>query len=308
MNKPAPRSIEAYLEQLRQALHGQDAAVIQDALYDAEEYLHAEVAGQASRPETEILEAIASSYGAPDEVAQAYIDTEIKVQAALAAPAIRKPKSPAGRLFGIFMDPRAYSSLFYLLFSMATGIFYFTFAVTGLSLSAGLMILIIGIPFFLLFLATSRVLSLVEGRIIESFLGVRMPRRPTYDTSEGGITVRIKLMLKDARTWTTLLYMLLMLPLGIFYFTYSVAGLAISLTFITAPIFYLLDHKGLIYVDATIGDIPELFLLGPGWATLIYTVLGLFMLILVMHGAKKLGTMQGRIAKTLLVESGNEQS
>ena len=306
MNTSAPRSIDAYLEQLRQTLHGQDAAVIQDALYDAEEYLRAEVAGQADRPEAEVLEAIASSYGAPDEVAQAYIDTEIKVQAALAAPAIRKPKTPAGRMFGIFMDPRAYSSLFYLVFSMATGIFYFTFAVTGLSLSAGLMILIIGIPFFLLFLATSRVLSLVEGRIIESFLGVRMPRRPTYDTSEGGIIDRIKLMLKDARTWTTLLYMLLMLPLGIFYFSYAIVGIAISVAFIAAPIVYLLDYKGLINVDVSIGNLPELFLLGPGWATLFYSVLGIGMLVLVMHGARGLGTMQGRIAKTLLVESGHD--
>ncbi|MCZ6687780.1 MAG: sensor domain-containing protein [Gammaproteobacteria bacterium] len=306
MNTSAPRSIDAYLEQLRQALHGQDAAVIQDALYDAEEYLRAEVAGQADRPEAEVLEAIASSYGAPDEVAEAYIDTEIKVQAALATPTLRKPKTPAGRMFGIFMDPRAYSSLFYLVFSMATGIFYFTFAVTGLSLSAGLMILIIGIPFFLLFLATSRVLSLVEGRIIESFLGVRMPRRPTYDTSEGGIIERIKLMLKDARTWTTLLYMLLMLPLGIFYFCYAIVGIAVSLAFIAAPIVYLLDYKGLINVDVSIGNLPGLFLLGPGWATLIYTALGIGMLILVMHGARGLGTMQGRIAKTLLVESGND--
>ena len=306
MNKPAPRSIESYLEQLRQALRGQDSAVIQDALYDAEEYLRAEVAGQADRPEAEVLEAIASTYGAPEEVAQAYIDTEIKVQAALATPKFREPKSLAGRLFGVFLDPRAYSSLFYLVFSMATGIFYFTFAVTGLSLSAGLMILIIGIPFFLLFLAMSRVLSLVEGRIIESFLGVRMPRRPTYDTSEGGITKRIKLMLKDARTWTTLLYMLLMLPLGIFYFTYAVVGLSVSLSFIVAPVIYLLDYQGLIFVDATIGDIPEWFLLGPGWATLFYMVLGFFMLVLVMHGARGLGAMQGRIAKTLLVESGHE--
>ncbi|MCZ6560525.1 MAG: sensor domain-containing protein [Gammaproteobacteria bacterium] len=302
----APRSIDAYLEQLRQALHGQDAAVIQDALYDAEEYLRAEVAGQAGRPEAEVLEAIASSYGAPEEVAQAYIDTEIKVQAALAPPPVQKPKSLAGKLFGVFMDPRAYSSLFYLLLSMVTGIFYFTFAITGLSLSAGFMILIIGIPFFLLFLATSRVLSLVEGRIIESFLGVRMPRRPTYETTEGGIIERIKLMLKDARTWTTLLYMLLMLPLGIFYFTFAIIGLVLSLTFISAPIFYLLDYHGVIDVDVFLGNIPEMFLLGPGWATLIYSALGVFMLIATMHAARGLGTMQGRIAKTLLVELGND--
>jgi len=44
MSVNAPRSIDEYLKQLRQALEGQDPALIQDALYDAEEYLRAEVA------------------------------------------------------------------------------------------------------------------------------------------------------------------------------------------------------------------------------------------------------------------------
>ena len=35
----APRSIDEYLKQLRAALEGEDPALIQDALYDAEEYL-----------------------------------------------------------------------------------------------------------------------------------------------------------------------------------------------------------------------------------------------------------------------------
>ena len=40
----APRSIEHYLRQLREALAGEDNALVQDALYDAEEYLRAELA------------------------------------------------------------------------------------------------------------------------------------------------------------------------------------------------------------------------------------------------------------------------
>ena len=44
MSANAPRSIDEYLRQLRSALAGEDAALIQDALYDAEEYLRAEVA------------------------------------------------------------------------------------------------------------------------------------------------------------------------------------------------------------------------------------------------------------------------
>jgi len=89
MSANAPRSIDEYLKQLRQALEGQDPALIQDALYDAEEYLRAEVAAHPDKSESDVLELIASTYGAPDEVAAAYRDTEAKVKAALKTPAPR---------------------------------------------------------------------------------------------------------------------------------------------------------------------------------------------------------------------------
>src|ERR1700685_153874 len=152
MNRSAPRSIDQYLRQLREELAGADSALIQDALYDAEEYLRAEVAAHPDKSESDVLELIGSTYGAPDEVASAYRDTEAKVKAAMTTP--RKiPKGGAGAFFGVFLDPRAYTSLFFMLLSLATGVIYFTFAVTGLSLSAGLAVLVIGVPFFLLFMA-----------------------------------------------------------------------------------------------------------------------------------------------------------
>ena len=42
--QPLPTTIPDYLEQLRAALAGADPAMIQDALYDAEEYLRSELA------------------------------------------------------------------------------------------------------------------------------------------------------------------------------------------------------------------------------------------------------------------------
>ena len=78
--RPAPRSIADYLEQLHACLEGQDPALIQDAAYDAEEYLRAELAANKDKSEADVLELIASTYGAPDEVAAAYLDTEAKVQ------------------------------------------------------------------------------------------------------------------------------------------------------------------------------------------------------------------------------------
>lgn len=43
-----PRTIAEYLEQLRAALAGADPALIQDALYDAEEHLRAELQDRKS--------------------------------------------------------------------------------------------------------------------------------------------------------------------------------------------------------------------------------------------------------------------
>ena len=42
-----PTTIPEYLDQLRRALAGADPALVQDALYDAEEYLRSELAEQA---------------------------------------------------------------------------------------------------------------------------------------------------------------------------------------------------------------------------------------------------------------------
>src|SRR5271156_3937713 len=117
MSANAPRSIDDYLRQLRAALAGQDPALVQDALYDAEEYLRAEVAAHPGKSESDVLELIASTYGAPEEVATAYRDTEIKVKAALRNPTARprSSASPAARFFGVYLDPRTYTSLFYML-------------------------------------------------------------------------------------------------------------------------------------------------------------------------------------------------
>src|SRR3546814_3887302 len=88
-----------------------DPALVQDALYDAEEYLRSEMAANLDQSEAEVIAAVASSYGAPEEVADIYRDTEVKVQTALRAPPPRPRKSVPGRFFGIAADPHAYAAL-----------------------------------------------------------------------------------------------------------------------------------------------------------------------------------------------------
>jgi uncharacterized membrane protein len=304
MTRSAPRSIEDYLKQLRDALQGADPALIQDALYDAEEYLRAEVASHQGKSEADVLELIASTYGAPEEVAAAYKDTEAKVSAALRPVAPKSAQSPSAlrRFFGIYSDPRAYTSLFYMLLTLATGIVYFVFVVTGLSLSAGLAVLIVGFPFFLAFIGIARVISLGEGRLLEAVTGERMPRRPVHPGPPVGIWSRIVEMLKDPRTWTTLAYLLLMLPLGIIYFTVAVVGISLAFALIATPLVSIADSLGW-------QPFGEPVVIQPAWlgsplGSILAVALGVLILTVLMHGARGVGRAQVALARGLLVKPG----
>ncbi|WP_133499819.1 sensor domain-containing protein [Cognatilysobacter terrigena] len=292
-----PATIADYLERLRVALAGADPALIQDALYDAEDYLRSEMAANPGRSEAEVIAEVAGSYGAPNEVADIYRDTEARVQTALQPPKRPAARSALARFFGVAAEPRTYAALFYMLLSLATGIFYFTWVVTGLSMSAGLAVLIIGIPFVILFFGSVRVLSLVEGRLVEVMLGERMPRRPTYVAKDGTLLERIRELFVDPRTWGSMLYMLLMLPLGIIYFTVAVTLLSIAAGFIAAPVLALFAWAGWAPFDEfTISGVNY-------WGLPFVFVGGIVLLFATLHLARGVGKLHGQIAKTMLVKS-----
>ena len=292
-----PKTIKEYLAQLRAALEGADPAMIQDALYDAEEHLRSELAENPGMGEAELLAKIATSYGAPEEVAEIYRTTEQTVARALRRPPPPR-RSAIGRFFGVLADPHTYGALFYMLLALATGIFYFTWAVVGLSLSTGLAFTLIGIPFFLLFMASVRGLSLLESRIVEGMLGVRMPRRPPYVERDRPWLKRIGSMLADARTWFTLFYMLLMLPLGIVYFVIAVVGISLSLGVTAMSLFSLLTNESHIQLDAA-PVLEHILHTAPG--LIVLALIGVLLFFCVLHLAKIIGYLHGKLAEVLLV-------
>ena len=307
MTGSAPTSIDGYLQALRAALVGADPALIQDALYDAEDHLRAEAAGNPGKSEAELLEHIARTYGTPAEVAAAYRDTEAKVAAALQPPAPRQvPQSNlVARFFAVYLDPRAYVSLFFMVLSLVTGIIYFTFAVTGLSLSLGLAILIIGLPIFLGFVGIARVISLAEGRLLEAVSGERMPRRPVHPGAKNTFVTRMVDMVKDARTWTTIMYLILMLPIGIVYFTVAITGVALGVSLSLAPIFRMGQAFGW-FLPRSEDDI----LFDPAWLDtpfgwLLCVIVGIVILTTLLHLARGLVAAHARAAKALLVAQGS---
>lgn len=305
---PLPANIPDYLEHLRRSLAGADPALIQDALYDAEEYLRSELAENPGMSEAEVIAQVASSYGAPDEVAGIYRETEVRVQKALQSPPPRQHRSLFGKFFGVIAEPRTYAALFYMLLSLVTGIFYFTWAVTGISLSIGLGVLIVGVPFVILFFGSVRMFSLLEGRIVEVMLGERMPRRPLYGSRGKPLLKRIGELFSDPRSWTTMLYMLLMLPLGIIYFTLAVTLLSVSLAMAISPLLVVFgigqlntDFDGWIWIGFVDGMSGVPFA-GPLMLLLTGTI-GVALLFATLHLARGIGYLHGQFAKHLLVKT-----
>jgi hypothetical protein len=291
-------NVNEYLSQLRKELADCDRATIQDALSDAEEHLRNSIDSARENkpdiPEIDALGPIVQEYGTPSEIAAVYREIESRVGPSLAP--LKKPEKRSWflRFFGVVADPRAYGAFFYLIFSLALGIIYFTWAITGLSLSAGLIILIFGVLFFGVFMLSVRGISLIEGRLIEALLGIRMPRRPFFTSKDRGLWPKFKSLVSDKYTWFSLIYMIIMLPLGIIYFTVFVTLIALSLWFVAFPILQLgfglpmfTNYGSLYYLN--------------GWVMPIVVVVGILLFVLTLHLAKFTGNMHGKLAKAMLV-------
>lgn len=306
--------IEKYLSELKKELSGSDRATIQDALSDAEEHLRTALNSTTEAnpriPEAEALADIVAKYGAPGEVAAAYKEIESRTPAAFARPAYKESEivvEPAAarpavvdtrafyiKFFGIFADIRAWGSLLYLTFTLGTGIIYFTWAVVGLSWSLGLLILIIGIPVAGLFLLSVRGVALVEGRIVEALLGVRMPRRPLFSRKDIGWWQKFKGMITSQHTWTAIVYMIFQMPLGIIYFTVIVTLILVSLWGITIPILQL-------GFNIPVGQNYDVYYYLAGWMMPITVIGGILLLTATMHLVKAAGRLHGNWGKVMLV-------
>jgi len=303
------QSIDDYLAQLKKELSGCDRATIQDALSDAEEYLRTALnsvtSNDAAISEADTLSQIIERYGMPEEVAIAYREIEHRITPALAQPSYRNEpeksrkvkdeRSFLNRFFGVFADPLAWGSFLYLLFSLATGVLYFTWVTTGISLSAGLMVLIIGLPFTGVFILSVRGIGLVEGRIVEALLGIRMPRRQQFHRRNMGLWSRFESIILDKHTWFSIVYMIIQLPLGTLYFSVFITLIALSLSGIALPILQL-------GYDIPVNINNASYYLD-GWMLFLVVLAGILLATLTMHLAKYVGRMHGALAKALLVRS-----
>jgi uncharacterized membrane protein len=292
------KSINAYLKQLKAGLDGCDPATIQDALSDAEEHLRMALDSslEADDSQAEVLPDVIEAYGSPQEIAAAYKEIETRTKPPLSQPSYSGDLPFSTHIFDVFADPQAWGSLLYMFISMITGLLYFSWVTIGLSLALGFIVLIIGVPFTIIFLLSIKGLALVEGRVVEALLGVRMPRRITFFERNVSWWEQFKALLLEKRVWLSMVYMVLLLPLGLVYFTVFFTLVSLSLTFVVAPVIAAIFHLPIIHW----GDASYY---APAWLIILLALTGVALVTGTMHLARFIGRVHGTLAKVMLVNS-----
>ena len=292
------KSIEEYLGQLKSEMRGSDSATVQDALADAEEHLRAALANlREKQPDLKVEEAlgqIIDQYGSPSETASAYAEVERRTTPQLAREKSVQQGSAIKRFLGVYDDPKTWGALLYMLISLVTGIVYFTWVVTGLSLSLSLAIFVFGLLFAVFFTISIRGLALLEGRIVEGLLGVRMPRRSLFIQSGTTWFDRLKTNLADRHTWMTLTYLFLQMPLGVLYFSLIVILFSFSIGLMAMPLVQSITD----FPFVSIGSLRYYL---PSWSTPLFLLAGFIIWTLTMHLGRWIGQLHGKYAKAFLV-------
>jgi hypothetical protein len=144
------------------------------------------------------------------------------------------------------------------------------------------------------FLLSIQGIALVEGRMVEALLGVRMPRRPLFSSPHLGFWGRLRTLATDKLSWTTIVYMIVQLPLGIFYFTVFMTMLAFGLAGIAYPVVRIFAQVPVMQFNAW-----QFF--PPVWFYPIVVLVGALWILVTLHLARVVGRAHGALAKKLLV-------
>jgi hypothetical protein len=293
------KDVNEYLAKLRKELEGSDPALLQDALSDAEGHLRMALEDALSEKprlsEIEAMTSIIEKYGNPKEIASAYRAIESRTSPTLAVSRTTETRSSWARFFGVLAEPKAWGAFFYMLLSSLTGLVFGGWALIAGIISFSTLVFIIGIPIFGLFLLSIRGIALLEGRIVEALLGIRMPRRSLFLDRNLSWKDMFMALIKESYTWKAWLYLALQFPLGLIYSLGILLLFVFSLSFIGSPVLELVFH---IPLDLFGDDVFT-----PVWFLPVVCAAGFFLLPLTFHLARWVGKVHGKYVKSMLVRA-----
>ncbi len=137
--------------------------------------------------------------------------------------------------FSVLGEIQTYLNIAYILFAFPLGLMYFCLIVTGVSLSAGLLVIAVGFFVFIGTLLMVRGFRWLDVQLTRIFLGKTIPVTETKNR-QNGFSSFLKRIFGSGLTWKCFLYYLLVkLPLDMIIWSVTVTFLAITFDLLLAP-------------------------------------------------------------------------
>ncbi|MEV5332888.1 sensor histidine kinase [Streptomyces werraensis] len=136
------------------------------------------------------------------------------------------------------VEGRAWRELAHVLLSLPISILMFTYAVTMVSLGAGLLVTFLGVPVLAAALAGCRGIGSVERARARGLLGLDVGEPEPLRLKRQGFMGWIGAVLKSGTSWRALLYSVLQLPWAVLSFTVTVTVWSLGWSLLTYPLWF----------------------------------------------------------------------
>ncbi|GGR98311.1 histidine kinase [Streptomyces humidus] len=136
------------------------------------------------------------------------------------------------------LTARHWRELLYVLLGLPIGIALFTFAVTMLSLGAGLLVTFLGVPVLAAGLAACRGLGALERARARGLLGLEVGDPEPLRAPRNGAMSWMGAVLKSGTSWRNMLYAVLQFPWAVFSFVVTVTVWSLGWTMLTYPLWF----------------------------------------------------------------------
>ncbi|MGX2996681.1 sensor histidine kinase [Streptomyces sp. JNUCC 64] len=152
-------------------------------------------------------------------------------------------------------EARTWREFGYVLLSLPLSIVMFVFAVTMLSLGAGLLVTFLGVPVLAATLSAARGFAALERGRARTLLGMEIGNAEPLRAARPGFMGWVGAVFKSGSSWRNLLYMVLHFPWAVFAFSLAVTLWAVSLGLLSYPLWHwtfptYLDQDGILLVSA----------------------------------------------------------
>ncbi|WLW52951.1 sensor histidine kinase [Streptomyces sp. YU58] len=152
------------------------------------------------------------------------------------SPSARRHRLPAG-LRAPF-EARSWRELGYVLLGLPIGVLLFTYAVTMVSLGAGLLVTFLGIPVLAAGLAGLRGFGAMERARARGLLRLDVGDPEPLRAKKRGASAWMGAVLKSGTSWRALLYALLYLPWSMFSFVVALSFWTYGWALLTYPLWF----------------------------------------------------------------------